>query len=614
MAPSEPYPVSRSLGGAYALARDVLRSTRRAFALLWATAPVYTVALGLLSVATGLLPAALAAIARRIIDGIVRAAESGLPVDRAAVYALIAIELGLVALLVASRRVTGVIESLVRVLFAEHINEQIIEKALRLSLEDFEDPATLDRLNRARRGASYRPLDLVQGALGLAQDTVTLAAFGGLLANISGWMMLLIAAAAVPEFVATTRFSRESFRLFHWRTPETRKQNYYEMVLTQPETVKEVRLFELGPLLFGRYKDFFTRFWHEDRALTLRRGLWSLALGLVSTASYYGAYAWVAFRAMHGRITLGDVSLFVAAFKDAQSTIGSSLHALSRAYEDHLYLTSLFEFLDHVPAVADDGTATSGPTPTDGIRFESVSFAYPGSARPTLTDVTLHIPAGRKLALVGENGAGKTTLIKLLTRLYAPTGGRITLDGRDLREWDSAALRRRIGVIFQDFVRYQFTVGENIGVGDVRAFDDEARWRDAAERGMAAEFIDELPKKYHTQLGKWFDDGRDLSIGQWQKVALARAFMRRDADILVLDEPTASMDAAAEARVFERFRSLTEQRTAVVISHRFSTVRMADSIAVIADGRVIEQGTHDELVARGGRYAELFFLQAKGYR
>jgi len=315
-----------------------------------------------------------------------------------------------------------------------------------------------------------------------------------------------------------------------------------------------------------------------------------------------------------GAVTLGGVSLFVAVFKDAQNTVSSSLHTVGDTYEDHLYLTALFEFLDHVPAAAVSGDATAGPDPADGIRFENVSFAYPGADRPVLRDVTLHLPRGHKLALVGENGAGKTTLIKLLTRLYRPTGGRITLDGLDLNAWGEDALRRRVGVIFQDFVQYQFIVGENIGVGDVRAFDDEPRWREAAERGMADVFIDALPKQYQTQLGKWFDDGHELSLGQWQKVALARAFMRRDADILVLDEPTASMDAAAEAQIFERFRALTDDRIAVVISHRFSTVRMADTIAVLADGAIVEQGTHNELIARGGRYAELFFLQARGYR
>ncbi len=604
----------RTLRGTLLLARDVARSMRRAFAMLWATDARLTAAVGVLSVAGAFLPAGMAYVGKAIVDGMVRASESGAAADRVVVYRFLALEFGLALAALGIRRVASVTESLLRARFAQHVNERIVEKALSLSLEDFEDAATLDRLNRARKGASYRPLDMVQGMFGLGQELLTLLAYGGLMVSVSGWMQLLIVVAAVPEFIVQTRFSEDAFRLFHWRSPETRRQNYYEAVLTQPHAAKEVRLFQLGPLLLGRYKDFFARFWREDRDMTLRQGAWGFALGLISNLAFYGSYAWVAFRAMTGAVTLGGVGLFVAVFREAQGTVGSVLHTVSRSYEDHLYLTSLYEFLDHTSAAASTGDAVVGPNPEDGIRFEGVSFAYPGADKPVLADVTLHLPRGHKLALVGENGAGKTTLIKLLTRLYRPTSGRITLDGLDLAAWDEGALRRRIGVIFQDFVQYQFVVGENIGVGDVRAFDDEARWREAAALGMADTVIDALPKGYQTQLGKWFEDGRELSLGQWQKVALARAFMRRDADLLVLDEPTASMDAAAEAQVFERFRALTEHRTAVVISHRFSTVRMADSIAVLEGGRIIEQGTHDELLARSGRYAELFFLQARGYR
>jgi ATP-binding cassette, subfamily B, bacterial len=611
---SEPPPPPRSLRDALTLAQEVLITARRALSMLWATDATLTAALAVMTLAAGVLPAGLIFIAQRIIDGIVRAAESHRASDRAEVFQFMALEFGLVVASLAARRGFGVVESLLRVRFAQHVSEQILEKALTLGIEDFEDAKTLDRLNRARQGASYRPINMVQGMFGLGQEVLTLLAYGGLMAAVSGWMQLLIVVAAVPEFLVQTKFSNDAFRLFHWRSPETRRQNYYENVLTHASHAKEVRLFELGPLLLERYKSFFSRFWAEDRDVTMRQGLWGLVLGLISNAAFYGAYVWVAFQAMMGMLTLGGVSLFVAVFRDAQSTVGAALHTVGSTYEDHLYLTTLFEFLDHVSVASASGDAESGPLPDDGIRFENVSFAYPGSEKPVLSQLTLHLPRGHKLALVGENGAGKTTLIKLLTRLYRPTAGRITLDGRDLNEWNETALRRRIGVIFQDFVQYQFIVGENIGVGDVRSFEDSARWREAASRGMADTFIEELPKQYQTQLGKWFDDGQELSLGQWQKIALARAFMRRDADILVLDEPTASMDPAAEAQVFERFRALTDDRIAVVISHRFSTVRMADTIAVLANGSIIEQGTHNELIARGGRYAELFFLQARGYR
>jgi len=305
--------------------------------------------------------------------------------------------------------------------------------------------------------------------------------------------------------------------------------------------------------------------------------------------------------------------MYVVVFKQAQSSLSGALGNVGGMYEDNLYLSNLYEFLE-TPTLTAGGAELIGPKPGDGVRFEAVSFSYPGSREPALDGVDLHIPPGSKLAIVGENGSGKTTLIKLLTRLYEPTEGRITLDGRDLREWSPIALHRRIGVIFQDFVRYQLTVGENIGAGDDRAYEDRVRWDDAAERGLAKPVITTLPDQYDTQLGKWFKNGRELSLGQWQKVALARSFMRREADVLVLDEPTASMDAAAEVQIFDRFRELTDDKIAIVISHRFSTVRMADQIIVLDRGRVIERGTHDELVAQGGRYATLFNLQAKGYR
>jgi ATP-binding cassette subfamily B protein len=282
-------------------------------------------------------------------------------------------------------------------------------------------------------------------------------------------------------------------------------------------------------------------------------------------------------------------------------------------YEDNLYLSTLYEYLE-TPVPEHAGVATSGPEPNDGIRFEHVTFTYPDAQHPTLNDIDLHIKPGQSLALVGENGSGKTTLIKLLTRLYSPTSGRILLEGKDLQEWDETTLRQRIGVIFQDFARYQLMVGENIGAGDVRYFSDEPRWRDASEKGMAASIVATLPSGYQTQLGKWFKDGRELSGGQWQKIALSRAFMRIQADVLVLDEPTAAMDAAAEAEIFQHFRALTVNKIAILISHRFSTVRMADQIVVIQEGRIVERGSHDELMRLNGHYAHLFSLQAKGYR
>jgi len=405
--------------------------------------------------------------------------------------------------------------------------------------------------------------------------------------------------------------------LFRWRSPETRMQIYLETVIAREDNVKEVKLFGLGPLLLQRYRDIFQRLYKADRALAIRRDGWGFVLGLIGTAALYGAYAWIALATVASRITLGQMTMYLMLFRQGQSAVSAILSAIGGMYEDNLYLSTLYEYLEtpsRSTGASVEARKVSGPLPKDGIRFQDVSFRYPGAPEPALREVNLHIRPGESLALVGENGSGKTTLIKLLTRLYKPNSGRILLDGLDLQNWEEEALRQRIGVIFQDFSRYQFLVGENIGVGDVRYFDDGARWQEAAQKGMADGIITGLPQGYGTQLGKWFKGGQELSGGQWQKIALSRAFMRQEADILVLDEPTAAMDAAAEANIFEHFRKLTQNRIAILISHRFSTVRMASQIVVIENGRIIEHGSHETLMQLDGHYARLFSLQAAGYR
>ncbi|MFQ4139414.1 ABC transporter ATP-binding protein [Nodosilinea sp. PGN35] len=588
------------------------RYGQRAIQLVWQTDWRLTVALGLLTLVAGLLPAAIAYVGKLIVDAVVVAAQSGLAADRQMALLYLGLEAGLVAGLAGARQGLGLCQSLLRVLLGQRVNVMILEKAQTLPLTYFEDSEFYDKLTQARREASQRPLSMVTRTFGIVQDGLSLVTFGGLLLQFSGWAVALLAVATLPAFIAETQFAGEAFRLFKWRSPETRQQVYLEALLAREDFAKEVKLFGLGPLLLARYQDIFQRLYAEDRSLTVRRSGWSYGLGLLSTASFYLAYCWIVLEAIAGRISLGELTMYLTVFRQGQTTFASSLTAIGGMYEDGLYLANLYEFLEQ-PVPAETGTAVRGLDPGDGLRFEEVSFTYPGSERLALEGVSFHLKPGQKLAIVGENGSGKTTLIKLLTRLYSPSAGRILLDGRDLQEWDSGVLQRRIGVIFQDFVRYQFKVGENIGVGDVTDFADAQRWQTAAAKGTATEFIESLPEGYNTQLGKWFFGGQELSGGQWQKIALSRAFMRTEADILVLDEPTSAMDAEAETRLFEQFREATQNQMAILISHRFSTVRRADQIVVLANGRLIEQGSHEELLRQEGRYARLFAMQAAGY-
>ena len=589
--------------------------SRRALQLVWTTSPRLSISLGLLTVLAGTLPAAVAYVGALIIDAVVAAIQAGPERSELTtrVLLLVAVEGLLVAAIAGMQRGISLCQSLLRAQLGQRVNAMILEKALTLELSHFEDSEFYDKLTRARREASSRPLSLVMRTFGLLQNGISLVSYGTLLAQFSPWAVVILIAAGLPAFLAEAKFSGTAFRLFLWRSPETRMQLYLETVLAREDHAKEVKLFGLGPLLLERYRGIFRKLYKEDRDLTVRRDTWGFLLGLIATATLYGAYAWVALATIAARITLGQMTMYVMLFRQGQAAVSASLAAIGGMYEDNLYLATLYEYLE-TPVEGTKGTVVRGPQPQDGIRFENVSFSYPGSEQPALTDVNLHIKPGESLALVGENGSGKTTLIKLLTKLYLPTSGRILLDGQDLREWDEATLRQRIGVIFQDFTRYQLMVGENIGAGDVRHFEDEARWHEAAEKGMAAPTVAELPLGYRTPLGKWFNDGRELSGGQWQKIALSRAFMRSQADILVLDEPTAAMDAAAEATVYEHFRSLTAGRIAILISHRFSTVRMADQIVVLQEGRIIERGSHDALMQTNGLYARLFSLQARGYR
>jgi len=610
---AEPAP---SLSAAFSRHFAVFAYTRRAVELVWQTNKQLGISLALLTLAAGLLPAAMAWVGKLIVDGVVLQMElvrGGMAADYWAVLKLVLLEGFIIALLNVAGRGINACQSLLRAQLGYRVNEMILEKALTLDLSQFEDADFYDKLQRARREASSRPLSLVMRSFALMQQLISLVSFSILIAQFSIWAMVLLIVAGLPAFVAETKFSGDAFRLFRFRAPESREQNYLEIVMAREDHVQEVKLFGLGPMLLKRYRDIFTKIYGEDRALTLRRESWGLALTLIGTVALYGAYAWIVIAAINLAITLGEMTMYLLLFRQGQGAVTAGLSSIGGMYEDNLYLTNLYEYLEQAP-VSQGGEAVSGPNPGDGIRFEHVSFKYPEAPAATLKDIDLHIRPGESLALVGENGAGKSTLIKLLCGFYTPDSGRILLHGRDVCDWDQQALHRCIGVIFQDFNRYQFTVGENIGVGDVEDFQDEARWDDAAQKGMAKPFINRMQWGFATQLGSWFKGGKELSTGQWQKIALSRAFMRSNAEVLVLDEPTAAMDAAAEAELFEYFRDHTKGKIAVLISHRFSTVRQADRIAVLENGRIIECGTHEDLVDLDGVYATLFFLQAEGYK
>ncbi len=594
----------------------VFRYSRRAIELVWTTNRRLTLFLIVFTLAAGIFPAGMAYVGQLIVDGVVAAIGKAEPkslFNSQSVWFFVALEAALVMGLTGSQRGISLVQSLFRAQLGHRVNTMILEKAVTLQLKNFEDSEFYDKLTRARREASTRPLSLVNRTFGLMQNLISLASYTTLLFQFSPFAVLILVIGGLPAFLAETKFSGDAFRLFRWKSPETRMQMYLESVLAREDSVKEVKLFQIGPLLLQRYRDIFNKLYIEDRNLTIRRDVWGYLLGLIGVVALYVAYAWIIYVTILGEITLGQMTMYLLLFKQGQASVSAILTAIGGMYEDNLYLSNLYEYLEQ-EVLEKDGALSVGSQPGTGICFENVSFTYPGTDTPALHNISFHLRPGESLALVGENGSGKTTLVKLLSRLYDPSNGRITLDGLDLQDWRADTLRRRIGIIFQDFKRYQFPVGENVGVGDVDHFMDEGRWKDSAVKGLAAPFIETLPDGFYTQLGRWFKGGRELSGGQWQKIALSRAFMRERADILVLDEPTASMDAGAEAKIFEHFRSLTQDKIAILISHRFSTVRMANRILVMQDGKIIEQGSHEELMELGGQYARLFLIQAEGYR
>ena len=614
--PIDPNRKKGSLANQWLDFKRSLRNTPEAFRLVWKAGKNEALLAFGLTPLSALIPAAQAWVGKLIVDAIVSAANQNMPVAEGfqTVLPFLLMELGLVLFSSVLNQLASLSNQNLGMMLSNHVNTLIIEKANQLDLQFFEDPVFYDLLQNARRQADRAALSIVNAILQVAQQAITLISVIVLLIRYSPWLAVVVILAAIPNFISNSLYAEKSFRLITHRAPEARLLSYLEQLLTGNESIKETKLFGLGEPLLARYKKLFTRFFEEDKAINQRSTFSSLLWGLLGTVAYYGSYAWVIMRTITKTFTFGDMTMFLSIFRQSQNSVMRLLSSFSQLFESNLYLDNLLTYFHLQPHLLQPEHGIMAPEEIrKGIEFVHVSFRYPGSETLVLKDINFKIDPHERIALVGLNGAGKTTLIKLLTRLYDPTEGQILIDGVDLRDFDLKSLHQRFGVIFQDFVRYQFSVRENIGFGQIDQEADTAKIQDSAARSGADEFIKDLPKGYETTLGRRWEKGSELSGGQWQKIALARAFMR-DAEVMILDEPTSALDAQAEYEVFKHFGELMQGRIAVLISHRFSTVRMADRIVVLSEGQVSEIGSHIELMAQNGPYAQLFNLQAAGYK
>ena len=582
------------------------------FKLVWRTSPSLTIATAIIRIVRSAIPVSILYIGKLIIDQVVLLNREQ-ATAHVFLWQLVAAEFALAILSDALGRASTLIDSLLGDLFSNYTSIKIMEHAATLDLEQFEDSNFYDKLERARQQTIGRTILLSQ-VLSQLQDLITMGFLAAGLIVFNPWLIVLLFVAVLPAFMGEAYFNDRTYSLSRRQTPERRELDYIRYIGASDETAKEVKLFNLSGFLIDRFKQLSQKFYLDNKKLAINRSIWGIAFSLFGTLGYYAAYVFIIYKTIQGKISLGDLTFLAGSFRQLRTLLDGILSRFTSVSQGAIYLKDFFDFFEIKPTIIPSSKALPFPNPIQqGFVFENVSFKYVNSDNWANRNLNFSLPAGEKLALVGENGAGKTTLVKLLARLYDPSEGRILLDGHDLREYNLAELRRNVGVIFQDYIRYQMTVSQNIAVGNIDEKENKDLIVQSAQKSLADRLVQKLSGKYDQALGKRFNQGVELSGGEWQKIALARAYMK-EAQLLILDEPTSALDARAEYEVFQRFADLTKGKTAVLISHRFSTVRMADRILVLDRGELLEIGSHEELLNKQGRYAELFKLQAMGYQ
>ena len=590
-----------------------LRNLPKFFKLVWQTSPSMTVANAVLRIIKSSTPVAILYVGKLIIDQVVQMSHGKEGASHHHLWELVIIEFLLAILSDGLNRAITLMDSLLGDLFSNHTSIKIIEHAATLDLDQFEDSAFYDKMERARQQTIGRTILLSQ-VLSQLQDLITMGFLAAGLMVFNPWLIILLLFAVIPAFLGEAYFNDQSYALSRRQTPERRELDYVRFLGASDETAKEVKIFNLSDFIIGRFRELSSRFYHDNRILVIRRSVWGTFFSMLGSLGYYLAYVFIIFKAISGKISIGDLTFLAGSFRQLRSLLEGILNRFTSVSQGAMYLSDFFEFFEIKSRIVLSSKPRPFPKPIQqGFTFEDVGYQYSNSETWANRHLNFTLHVGEKLALVGENGAGKTTLVKLLARLYEPTEGRILLDGHDLREYDINELRMQIGIIFQDYLRFQMTIGQNIATGNIAEKENHELIVTSAQQSLADLIADKLPNKYEQQLGRRFNDGIELSGGEWQKVALARAYMR-DAQLMILDEPTAALDARAEYEVFQRFADLTKGRSSVLISHRFSTVRMADRILVLDKGEILETGSHEELLQLKGKYAELFRLQAMGYQ